>query len=240
MDLGGVHAEVVRHLQKQQHAAADSLLAPLGFRYRLSPQIWSSYGGAAAAAAPAGASSAATKQPVMDGNYVKAFDNVLAPTLLAATQHAFGPAAAFWSDHDYPTPGFFSYYCDLEAGAFHTGVPGGGAQDGGSARSGGSGGGGKKKKSDSTKATGKGGGKKRGADAGADTAGPTHTALQPGVLASVLAAVQPLAEAAAPGVNFGGVEWWVRDPLGWIFPRRGLCSSMGSDRPHVCRLVAHA
>ena len=42
------------------------------------------------------------------------YDNVLRPHLLSAAQAVFGKNAHFWSEHQYPTPSFFSYYYELE------------------------------------------------------------------------------------------------------------------------------
>jgi hypothetical protein len=46
---------------------------------------------------------------------VLAFDNALPPLVLGAAQTMFGEDSVFWTEHGYPTDGFFSYYSELES-----------------------------------------------------------------------------------------------------------------------------
>ena len=108
-DLATIHDDVVRHLQENNTRAADKLLAPLGFRYRLSPQVWSKYGEASSKSTMGG-----SDDDEMSDVRVQCYDHVLPPNLLSAAQQTFGKDASFWKDHHYPTPSFFSYYYELE------------------------------------------------------------------------------------------------------------------------------
>lgn len=80
--------------QQGRHADADQALASLGFSHKLSPSLLD--GSAAGLAKGA-------------GGVVAAFDNVLPQGLFQGLCKAFAPTSPFWAEHNYPTPGFFSY-----------------------------------------------------------------------------------------------------------------------------------
>lgn len=82
-------------LQCGRHHEADKFLLQLGFIYKLSPKVFQINN---ATAPSSGADS-----------IVAAFDDALPPSLLKPLRHAFGPESAFWPEHGYPTPCFFSY-----------------------------------------------------------------------------------------------------------------------------------
>ena len=81
---------------------ADRLLRALGMRHRLSVSIFAPP--STATPSPAGLCGA----PIV-------LDGVLPPAVIAGLQRALRPGAAFWEEHGYPTPCFFSYRHDLTA-----------------------------------------------------------------------------------------------------------------------------
>ena len=81
---------------------ADTLLRALGMRHRLSVSIFAPP--STATPSPAGLCGA----PIV-------LDGVLPPAVIAGLQRALRPGAAFWEEHGYPTPCFFSYRHDLTA-----------------------------------------------------------------------------------------------------------------------------
>ena len=81
-------------LQLGRHEAADANLAALQFNYRLNNAIFSP-------------SPSHSKGPPCAS--VKALDNALPEEMLRALQHAFAADSLFFTEHNYPTPGFFSY-----------------------------------------------------------------------------------------------------------------------------------
>lgn len=85
------------------HEQANVKLRLGGFNYKLSPLIlcpdFSEYGKA--------------NPP---NSCVRAFDNCLPSGLLADIRQAFCPSSAFWTEHNYPCPEFFSYNIKIVKG----------------------------------------------------------------------------------------------------------------------------
>ena len=91
----------VLHCQRREFARADHFLSLLGFGLRLSPDVLA-YHTRAALERPLAPPSSVAK-------LATAFDGVLDKPLLAELRHAFRPDSAFFEQHEYPTPAFFSY-----------------------------------------------------------------------------------------------------------------------------------
>jgi hypothetical protein len=71
--------------------SADAYLRLLGFQYRLSPNVWK------------------VNPRLEKSSLFGCYDNVLSPGLLMRAKNAFNEQSSFWSEHNYPTPNFFSY-----------------------------------------------------------------------------------------------------------------------------------
>lgn len=78
---------------------ADECLSRLGIKYRLSCEIF--------------APKMSSRNAVSNCEFAMAFDDILPPELLKPISKAFSPASVFWTDHNYPTPQFFSYNVTL-------------------------------------------------------------------------------------------------------------------------------
>ncbi|CAK9069273.1 unnamed protein product [Durusdinium trenchii] len=110
---GRAQSEVARyelallHAQLGQHEESNRWLQELGFAWKLSPAILD------------GTCLLGSHTPGEE-NLVVAFDDALPLELLSSLQDAFKPEAAFWSEHCYPTPGFFSYNQSLEESSLTT------------------------------------------------------------------------------------------------------------------------
>eukprot|EP00603_Paraphysomonas_imperforata_P000829 CAMPEP_0114417378 /NCGR_PEP_ID=MMETSP0103-20121206/2931_1 /TAXON_ID=37642 ORGANISM="Paraphysomonas imperforata, Strain PA2" /NCGR_SAMPLE_ID=MMETSP0103 /ASSEMBLY_ACC=CAM_ASM_000201 /LENGTH=539 /DNA_ID=CAMNT_0001585665 /DNA_START=54 /DNA_END=1673 /DNA_ORIENTATION=- len=86
--------------QMGNHQDADMFLRQLGYRYKLSKNIWKydSLEPLSSAGAP---------------GVVRCHDNVLPPELLRRLCQIFSADSPFWTEHDYPSDGFFSYNVPL-------------------------------------------------------------------------------------------------------------------------------
>lgn len=89
------------YAQLGRHEDSDQWLQQLGFAWKLNPVVLDS-------------SCLLGNRSQGESNLVVAFDNALPLQLLAALQEAFKPDAAFWTEHGYPTPSFFSYNQPIE------------------------------------------------------------------------------------------------------------------------------
>ena len=89
-----------------RHGEANAQLHALQMKHKLSPAILSP--------SPGPKGKRARAEPEAGAPLV--FDGVLPDTLLAELQLSLRPGAAFWCEHGYPTPCFFSYRHELDAG----------------------------------------------------------------------------------------------------------------------------
>ena len=88
-------------LQLGRHEAADMNLAALNFKYRLCNAIFRP---------PPPTSSSGSRRT---SPHVQTLDHALPRELLHALQRAFAGESQFFTQHGYPTPGFFSYNVDV-------------------------------------------------------------------------------------------------------------------------------
>ena len=104
-------SSVVARLQDGDEDSADKDLHRCGFRYRLASTFWQP----CSAEAPCCSEEAGEQVREEDEGprLACAFDDALPPHLLAALQRALSPDSAFWTEHGYPAPVFFSYNVPL-------------------------------------------------------------------------------------------------------------------------------
>ncbi|CAE7457047.1 P4H11 [Symbiodinium natans] len=89
--------------QLGRHEEADHWLRQLGLTWKLNPSVLD--GSCLTGPTCRG-----------DANFVAAFDDALPRELLQLLQDAFQAGSAFWKEHKYPTPNFFSYNEKLQPG----------------------------------------------------------------------------------------------------------------------------
>lgn len=92
--------------QQNNHEEADSYLRRLGYRYKLSRNIW--LYDDEDMSAPASTPDVLKASTGIPG-VVHCFDEVIPQELLSKLQDVFAPASPFWAEHGYPADSFFSY-----------------------------------------------------------------------------------------------------------------------------------
>ena len=97
--------------QLQKDKEADKYLSKLGFRYKLSSQVFGPTRRSDADSHPDSRKDRRSDENRPGYGFARAVDGAIPQSLLRQLQHNFAPTAAFWNDHGYPTPGFFSYNC---------------------------------------------------------------------------------------------------------------------------------
>ncbi|CAN0417161.1 unnamed protein product, partial [Phaeothamnion confervicola] len=107
-----------------EHDAADRHLRALGFTIKLSRSVWDACkappwadcdgrGGNGSGGDGGGGGGSGVAEVAAAAPSVVLLDGALHATPLRNLQAVFAPTSPFWSEHSYPTPGFFSYHYRL-------------------------------------------------------------------------------------------------------------------------------
>jgi hypothetical protein len=84
------------YLQTNRREEGLELARELGFRYVIKSDIWN-----------------VLSKTRSGDSYVGAADEVLSKSRFESLFKVFAPKSSFWTEHNYPTPSFFSYYISL-------------------------------------------------------------------------------------------------------------------------------
>jgi hypothetical protein len=92
----------ILYLQEGRTREADEILACLGYRYRLNKDCFQS-------TRPHNNHSCSSSKKNDLPTFMRMFDNILPSNQLEALEGFFNPKSVFWSEHNYPNCGYFSY-----------------------------------------------------------------------------------------------------------------------------------